>query len=111
MQDGLPMGSALSGLLADFYKEQTIFSKKYQLFTKDIIYYGRYVDDILIIHNYSNANRVTLLNLFNNIDKIKFTCEMEINKTLTLLDLTIAKDIPNKKIQHTARNTHSVVTS
>ena len=101
MQDGLPMGSALSGLLADFYIdyiEQIIFSKKYQLFTKDIIYYGRYVDDILIIHNSSSANTVALLNLFNNIDKVKFTCEKETNNTLNFLDLTITKDIPNKKL-------------
>ena len=96
------MGSALSGLLADFYVdflEKEIFSGQYEFFTKHILFYGRYVDDILIVHDSSEANIKAIHNIFNTIDVLKFTMEKEKNNTINFLDLTISKDFTNKQLR------------
>ena len=91
--DGLPMGSPLSSLISEiflqFIENQFIAQLKQDY---NILFYGRYVDDILIIFdsNYDNANNI--LHAFNQIHpKLKFTVESETNNEINYLDLTIKK--------------------
>ena len=92
-RDGLPMGSPLSSLLSEIFlqhlENQYIENIKKQF---NIIYYGRYVDDILIIYNTNYDNSTNVLNKFNELHQnIKFACEKENNNSINYLDLTIKK--------------------
>ena len=85
------MGSPLSGLLADIYlnnyENKFIFNNN-NILLKNIIFYGKYVDDIYIIFNGSTRqidNLLTYMNSQNN--KIQFTVEHAINNSLNFLDL------------------------
>ncbi|XP_071050947.1 uncharacterized protein [Onthophagus taurus] len=104
MPDGLPMGSPLSGLLAEFYVdhlEKVILKQKEHHFsTKHIQFYARYVDDILIVFDGSKANLIALLNLFNNVGAIEFTIERENNGQINFLDLNISRDSINKCLNY-----------
>ena len=91
--DGLPMGSPLSSILSEIFLqhiEHTYIEDIKKQF--NIIFYGRYVDDILILYNNSHDNSNDILNKFNNLHpSIKFTCEQEHHNKLNYLDLTIQK--------------------
>lgn len=97
--DGLAMGSPLSPLLADLFMDH--FETNYILnnnnFKDKIIYYYRYVDDVLMLWNDSLDNAYLFLNHLNSLhNKIKFTMEIEnLNKTINFLDLTI-NNVQNK---------------
>ena len=95
MTDGVPMGSPLSGLIAEIFMsnfEEIFFNHKYHFFTKHIISYHRYVDDILIIHKGSRANLIALQNILNNISCLEFTYELEREGRLTFLDIELLKN-------------------
>ena len=99
--EGLAMGSPLSGLLADIYlnhfENKHILSKLNQQ-QKNIVFYARYVDDTFVIFNGTNRQIDILNNYINNINnKIKFTCEIEQNNAINFLDLNINKN--NNKLQ------------
>ena len=96
MNDGLSMGSALSGLLAEFFMnnlEDEVFSERYRFFSERLVFYGRYVDDIIIIHNESQAFTTAIHNLFESMSNLSFTVEKEDNNSLNFLDLTIHKNV------------------
>ena len=58
----------------------------------NIIYDGRYVDDIIIIYNNPIDIGDEILNKFNTIhNNIKFTIEREENNLINFLDITIQK--------------------
>ena len=90
-EDGLAMGSPLSGLLAEIYLN--FYENKYLLsncntFHKAIISYTRYVDDTFVVFDgtYRQINR--LLKYMNSVNsKIKFTMEMENNEGINFHDL------------------------
>ena len=91
--DGLPMGSPLSSLISEIFlqsiENQFIEQLKQQY---NILFYGRYVDDILIIYNNNHDNTNNILTAFNKIHpKLKFTVESEINNEINYLDLTIKR--------------------
>ncbi|XP_071056828.1 uncharacterized protein [Onthophagus taurus] len=101
MNTGLPMGSPISGIMADIFVnqlEKEIFSDKYNIFTSDITFYGRYVDDILIIYKGNNAKLLALFNLFNNASNLQFTLEIEKHHSLNFLDLEITKNLNKNKL-------------
>nr|XP_022905290.1 uncharacterized protein LOC111417295 [Onthophagus taurus]XP_022905291.1 uncharacterized protein LOC111417295 [Onthophagus taurus]XP_022905292.1 uncharacterized protein LOC111417295 [Onthophagus taurus] len=101
MKDGLPMGSPISGIIADIFVnhfEGILFSEKYEFFTKNIIFYKRYVDDILLIYNGKRSHIIALNNIFNNINNLQFTYEVEKCSSICFLDLTITKCTSENRI-------------
>jgi glutaredoxin-related protein len=62
------MGSSVSGTIAEIYIQflEELYVKQW-LDSKQILYYKRYVDDILIIYNQSKTNEQDILNHANNI--------------------------------------------
>lgn len=89
---GLPMGSPLSPLLADIFMnhlESKILSDVKS--TKHILFWYRYVDDIIVAFQGTDRQLDIFLNFINDIHpNIKFTVEIENqDKALNFLDLTI----------------------
>jgi hypothetical protein len=72
---------------------------KHWLESKQIIYYKRYVDDILIIYHHSKTNETTLSNQINNIDNhLEFKTTTEDNNTINYLDISIHRNNTNVDI-------------
>ena len=92
LEQGIAMGSPLSSFLADIYMsyiEEKI--EKLNLF-KFIKYWGRYVDDILVIWYGNEENLNTFYEHINNISiNLNFTLEKEKDNKLNFLDLTLIK--------------------
>ncbi|XP_031346256.1 uncharacterized protein LOC116173113 [Photinus pyralis] len=92
MQDGLPMGSPISGILANIFIDHLENKIKLLPEFNNIAIWNRYVDDIFCIW----TGTITELHQFhidiNNLSKIKFTIEIEQNNKLNFLDLTLHKD-------------------
>jgi hypothetical protein len=83
---GLPMGSRISGLLANIYLD---YLEKSIVPTLPIAIYKRYVDDIFILTKDSDSAD-NIANQLNNIsEKIKFEMEKPINGKLNLLDFGV----------------------
>lgn len=93
-KDGLAMGNSLAGTLADIFInhiENTFFMQNKEL-TAKIVYYRRYVDDIIVMLEGSDQDINLFKEKMNNMhNNIKFTLEMEENNSLNFLDLTITK--------------------
>ena len=92
--EGLPMGGPLSSIISEIYLQD--YENKFIENLKgkyNIIYYGRYVDDILIIHeNINNNQSNNILEEFNNNNQhLQFTLEEEVNKKINFLDLTLIR--------------------
>jgi hypothetical protein len=93
---GLPMGNKISGTLADVF----INSIEMRLIPQmSIKFFGRYVDDCLILTNsLSEAN-----NIFRNFniadDRIKFEIEHPKNNKISLLDFTLQMGNNEPKFQ------------
>ena len=103
MQEGLAMGSPLSGLLAEIFLdelESEFFSDKFKLFTKNIKAYFRYVDDIFVIHEGNDANIIALHTILNNLSKLQFTIERENNNSINFLDVHITKNNLHKRLSY-----------
>ena len=99
-EEGLGMGSPLSGLLSEIYLNH--FENKYLLnnnnvFHKNIIFYGRYIDDSIILFDGTKRQIDHILNYLNKQNKIKFTVEHEIDNSINFLDLNIT--LKNNKIK------------
>ena len=94
-EDGLAMGSPLSGVLADLYLnhfENTFLMSSFNKQRDKIKFYVRYVDDTFMIFNGTSRQIENLKGYMNSINmKIQFTLEMENNNCLNFLDLTISK--------------------
>ena len=91
-QEGLAMGSPLSGLLADIYLNnfENSFILTNNEHSDNIMFYGRYVDDTFLIYKGTQRQIDRLHNYVNNInDNIQFTLENEDNGKLNFLDLTV----------------------
>lgn len=87
------MGSPLSGTIANIYLnniENNLIINNTNKHNNNIIYWYRYVDDVLLLFNGTDRQLANMHKYINNIHKnIKFTIEKEINKSINFLDLTI----------------------
>ncbi|KAI5642939.1 reverse transcriptase (RNA-dependent DNA polymerase) domain-containing protein [Phthorimaea operculella] len=88
---GLAMGSPLSPICADIYMH--MFEKeilRHKVYKENIIYWFRYVDDILCVWNGPKDDINNFLTYINSINpNIQFTVEIG-GKELNFLDLTIS---------------------
>lgn len=98
--DGLPMGSPLSGIMANIFLnhfEKTFIHNARNKLRNNIIYWYRYVDDIILLFDGTDRQLSNLHNYLNSIHQnIQFTLEKEMNNSINFLDLTIT----NKNQQH-----------
>src|SRR5436190_11825908 len=83
-ENGLPMGSPLSGLLADIYIHNLEINKiqnHINPFKDNIIYWFRYVDDIICLFKGNEIEGMQFLAYLNSIsNSIKFTMESHTEK-------------------------------
>ena len=81
--EGLPMGSPISPILANIFMdnlEKTILSSNN---SRNILFWYRYVDDILACFVGSQRQLDLFFNYINNLHpKIKFTLEIEENNSI-----------------------------
>ena len=86
---GSPMGGCTSPIFADIAMrdlETYVFSR-----IDYIKFYNRYVDDIFCVIPFSKIDET--LDIFNSYDpNLQFTIELEQNKTINFLDVTIIND-------------------
>lgn len=91
--DGLPMGSPLSGTLANIYLnyfERTYVNNNNNKYFNNLLYWHRYVDDILVLFNGTHRQLNNMHKYLNSRhDKINFTLELETDKSINFLDLNI----------------------
>ncbi|CAH2094625.1 unnamed protein product [Euphydryas editha] len=89
-KEGLAMGSPLSPLMADIFMDD--FENKHIVKNNNILYYYRYVDDIIICWTGTDRQLDIFVKNLNNIHpKIKFKSELEQNHSINFLDLTITR--------------------
>ena len=101
-EEGLAMGSPLSGLLVDiylnYYENDYLLSMNNKLHNR-IKFYKCYVDDTFVIFDGTTRQIHTLLNYMNNINTyIQFMVEIESNNEINFLDLTLIKQ--NNKFRY-----------
>ena len=92
-KQGISMGSHISGIVAEIFLQnyEDNYMKQF-LETKSILYYTRYVDDILIIYDETKINPQIINTQINKIhDSMKFTPTREEHNTINYLDLTIRR--------------------
>jgi hypothetical protein len=72
------MGASTSTLFADIFLQYIEHNFIIPVVNKyNILYYCRYVDDILILYNGEKSSIIPILNEFNSIfPSLDFTCEM-----------------------------------
>jgi hypothetical protein len=94
-ENGIAMGSHISVTLAEIYLQliEELYIKHWREI-QEIVYYKRYVDDILIIFDQHRTNETTITSVMNNInEQFNFKATREINKSINYLDLTINRNI------------------
>ena len=90
---GSPISSALAEIYLQYLEEKYI---KHCTKHKDILYYRRYVDDILLIYDQSKISAEKIHNFMNHIDaQLEFKTSEEIDNTLPYLDLSINRNNNN----------------
>jgi len=88
-----PISSTIAEIYLQFWEEIYV---KHWLENKEILYYKRYVDDILIICNQHKTNEQDILNQVNNIDKqLQFKLPTEESNIINYLDLTVYRNNNN----------------
>ena len=83
---GSPLGSILANLFMSFHEKNWI--KDYKL--SPITFYKRYVDDIFCLMENEIEAKQFLDYLNTKHPSIKFTMELEVNKTVPFLDILIS---------------------
>ena len=85
---GLSMGSKLSGFLSNLFLNEleiSVIPKYYK--NKQLLFFGRYVDDIIMVIKKDSHQEI--LNEFNNYSKnLKFTVEKMSENKINFLDIT-----------------------
>jgi hypothetical protein len=93
-EEGLPMGSPLSGLIADIFLdhiEHTHILSEDNRFKHNLVYYYRYVDDIICLYKGNERQIDIFKNYLNNLhQKLQFSSEIESDMKINYLDLTIS---------------------
>jgi len=91
-KNGLPMGAPLSELLANIYVENLENWVLNSYFLKHV-YWGRYMDDVISLWNYGEAELRGFLDHLNTYDRnLQFTLEVEIENKLPFLDVLIIRN-------------------
>ena len=101
------MGSPLSGTLAELYL-QNIKHKyiKQWLDSKEIHYYRRYVDDIIILINTQKIQEEQVINNINSINNnLSFSMTQEESNKTNFLDLTLIRNNSNIEINKYRKET------
>ncbi len=86
------MGSSISAIMSEIYlqdfKEKIITGITH---THNVLLWKRYVDDILVIYkpNIKNEHLIILNKLHTYNKNLKFTYEIDINRTINYLDIRI----------------------
>jgi len=89
---GSPISSALAKIYLQYLEEMYV---KHCMENKDITYYKRYVDVILIIFDQNKTCEDTIHDIMNNIDEhIEFKTSRD-DKTINCLDLSINRNANN----------------
>jgi hypothetical protein len=93
------MGSPISSLIAEIFLQQYEDKNiKHLLDTKNIAFYARYVDDILIVFDTTKISPHTITRYINNIhSNIKLSTTYEQHSSIDFLDLTITRQ--HKKLE------------
>ena len=112
-QKGIAMGSPISGMLAEIYLQYIENDYiKHSFDSNEIIFYRRYVYDILIIYNQNKIKEDQILVKINNIDEhLQFKMTIEENGNIDFLDLTIHRGNKNLSISiyRKATNTDTTI--
>jgi len=97
---GIAMGPPISSTMAEVYLQYIEETNiKQWLESKEIAYYKRYVDDILIIYNQNKIHEQTILQEINKIDKnLQFKMSTEEKNTINYLDIAIHRNNNNVDI-------------
>ena len=86
---GRPLSPIISEIFLQYLETLNIETIKQQY---NIIYYGRYVDDVMIVYNNHKDIGDQILDKFNTIhNSIKFTIEKDNQISINYLDITIEK--------------------
>ena len=91
-EKNIAMGSPISGTMAEIYLQyvEANYVKRWE--TDEIIYYKRYVDDILIIYSNQKTNKDRIEKEINKTDKnLEFKMTPESNNIIHYLDLTLQR--------------------
>jgi hypothetical protein len=94
------MGSPISSIIAEIFIQflEELYVKQW-LDCRQILYYKRYIDDILIIYDQNKTNEQDILNHANNIDKhLQFKLSTEENNLINYLDLSIYRNNSNTEL-------------
>jgi hypothetical protein len=86
--------------MAEIFMQQLEHSHiKYLLDSKDIMFYARYIDDIIIIYNSSCTSPIVILQYANTIrSNLKLNPTQETEGRISFLDLTIMRKTTNLEI-------------
>ena len=87
------MGSPISSIIAAIFLQhfEDIYVE-YLLDTKNLAFYARYVDDILIIYDMTRISSHTINTYINNIHRnIRFNPTYEQHRSIDFLDLAITR--------------------
>lgn len=107
-KEGLAMGSPLSPLMAEIFMDN--FENRYFTGNNNILYYYRYVDDILICWTGTRQELESFYSFVNNLHpKIKFKLEVEVDNSINFLDLTITREHCRHNFQIYRKPTHTDV--
>ena len=84
---------------------------KHWIESQEILYYKRYVDDILIICDQHRTNETTITSFMNSInEQLDFKATREINKSINYLDLTINISINKTEVNIHRKPTNADIT-
>ena len=92
---GIAMGSPISGTIAEIFLQYLEHIHVRPLLdSKQILFYTRYRDDILIIYDNESTNQDTLVQDTNSMhDSLQFNPTQDSNDCINFLDLTIIRRI------------------
>jgi len=91
-QNGIAMGSPLSGYLAEIYSqgiEETYV--KHWIDSKETIYCRKYVEDIFILYNQNKTNEQQISNRIKTDKHLQTKINSEVDDKIQFLDLTLHK--------------------
>jgi hypothetical protein len=95
------MGPPISGTIAEIFLQHLENTHiKHQLDMNHILFYARYVDDILVIYNSTLTNPDLIVHYSNTIhNNMRLTTNTESDHSFSFLDLQITRNPPNLEIK------------